>query len=127
MESKTIAMGVGLIWALAAASGLAAATLHKQLAAEPAAELAADARTQGDAARGAAVFYARVMACSTCHSVGDRPATIGPDLARLGPQLSDAYLVEAILDPSKAIAKGYSSVTIQTAAGQLITGLPVEE
>ena len=40
---------------------------------------------------------------------------------------TDAALVEAVLEPSKTIAKAYASVTVQTADGRVITGLPVEE
>lgn len=105
----------------------AAPALQDRLIAEQPAAIAVDARRQGDPARGAAVFYARAMACSTCHSVGDRPATIGPDLTRLDTKTSDAALVEAILEPSKTIAKAYATVTVQTADGRVITGLPVEE
>ena len=67
------------------------------------------------------------MACSTCHSVGDRPATIGPDLTRIDSKTSDAELTESVLLPSKKIAKGYASVTIETADGRVIIGLPIEE
>lgn len=89
--------------------------------------LAADARRAGDAARGAGVFYARAMACSTCHSVGERADSIGPDLTTLDPKLSDADLIEAILLPSKTIAAAYATLTIETVDGRLLAGLPLEE
>jgi len=104
-----------------------ARALEERLLAEPRDSLAAAARREGDATRGAATFYGRVMACSTCHSVGDRPDAIGPDLARMDKRTADAALVEAILEPSKTIAAGYATVSIETADGQILSGLPVEE
>lgn len=101
--------------------------MTEKLVAEPVAQLAADALREGDAARGAAVFYARALACATCHSVGDRPASIGPDLAKLDAKTSDAALVEAVLEPSKTIAAAYAPLTIETKDGRVVTGLLAEE
>ena len=44
--------------------------------------LARDVREQGDAVRGAAIFYQPALTCVKCH-VGDEPSapTLGPDLA----------------------------------------------
>ena len=102
-------------------------TLEKQLLAETHSALAADARKQGDPVRGASIFYARALACATCHSVGDRAGAIGPDLARLDKQITDAALVESLLEPSKVIAPLYATVILEMNDGRIITGLPVEE
>lgn len=104
-----------------------AQSLEERLSRETHQVLAADARRTGDPVRGATIFYARAMACSTCHSVGDRPETIGPDLTKLVAQTTDAALVEALLDPSATIAPAYATVTIATVDGKVVTGLPVEE
>ena len=132
-RSITTALG----WALAAcliliqenspSHAARAETLEQRLLSEPSAALAADARRDGDPARGAATFYSRAMACSTCHSVGDRLDSIGPDLAKIAKKTTDAALVEAILEPSKSIATGYATLTVQTNAGSIISGLLVEE
>ncbi len=45
-------------------------TLDDELRQVPAADLAAQARLQGDAVRGAVVFFQHQMACAKCHSVG---------------------------------------------------------
>lgn len=102
-------------------------TLEERLIAEGKEALAEDALSDGDARRGAGLFYARSMACSTCHSVGDRPAAIGPDLAKIDPKTSDAALIESILQPSKSIAAGFANVSLVTADGRSISGLLVEE
>src|SRR5262245_38364257 len=87
---------------------IAAQTLDEQLQRSSPNELAQLARQQGDAARGAIVFFQPHLACSKCHSVGEGRATVlGPDLAKLPKDEGDAGLVEAILFPSKAIRKGF--------------------
>jgi putative heme-binding domain-containing protein len=106
---------------------VAAQTLDEELRRTPAAELALQARQEGDALRGAVVFHQFYMACSKCHSVGDREASpLGPDLATLGKEVSDVSLVESLLLPSKVIRKGFESVTLVTTGGATYTGLLVE-
>ena len=102
-------------------------TLDDELRLTPATELAAQSRLQGDAARGAVVFFQHQMACSRCHSVGgSRPSSLGPDLATLAKEVMDESLVESVLLPSKVIRKGFDSVTAVTHEGQTIVGLLVE-
>ncbi len=102
-------------------------TLDDELRQSPAAELAAQSRLQGDAARGAVVFFQHQMACSKCHSVGGSlPSSLGPDLATLAKDLTDESLVESVILPSKVIRKGFDSVTAVTHEGQTIVGLLVE-
>lgn len=102
-------------------------TLDDELRQSTAADLAAQSRLQGDAARGAVVFFQHQMACSKCHSVGGSlPSSLGPDLATLAKDLTDESLVESVLLPSKVIRKGFDSVTAVTHEGQTIVGLLVE-
>lgn len=96
-----IAISAGLL--LMVRSGFAQ-TLEERLLAEPPAAVAADARRLGDAARGAVVFHSRTIACTTCHSIGERAGAIGPDLTKLDQRTSDEAIVESILLPSKVIA-----------------------
>ena len=105
-----------------------AQTLDEDLRRSPPAELVALAQRDGDAARGGVVFFQHQMACSKCHSVDDaRPSTLGPDLAKLGNEVTDELLVAAVLLPSKVIRKGYESVTVVTNDGRSLTGLLVEQ
>ena len=104
-----------------------AQTLDERLKAEPIEVLAVDARRDGDAVRGAGIFFARAMACATCHSVGDRLQSIGPDLAKIDAKITDLQIVESLLEPSKVIAAPYATVTVQTADGRQLSGLPVSE
>ncbi|MBL8800314.1 MAG: c-type cytochrome [Planctomycetia bacterium] len=101
--------------------------LEKQLLAEGAEALARAARTQGDAVRGAILFHQPQFTCVKCHVPQDRAAPLGPDLARPADKPSDVYLIESVLLPSKAIRKGFESVTVLTKQGGTITGLLVKE
>lgn len=115
------------VMAICSARESVAESLNERLVAEPRAALAAEARRDGDPIRGAAVFYARALACSTCHSVGDRPAAIGPDLAMIDPKTTDIAIVEAILEPSKTIAPAYATLTLEMKDGRVLNGLLVED
>lgn len=127
-----------------------AQSLDEVLRQTPVTELVARAKAEGDAARGAVVFFQQQMACAKCHSLKGgtltdtkAPAsqeketinlqqtmsdhgTLGPDLAMLAPDVTDDSLIESILLPSKVIRKGFESVTLVTNAGQSVTGILVE-
>jgi putative heme-binding domain-containing protein len=103
-----------------------AQSLSQRLQGESPEALARDARQKGDAARGAILFTQPSLSCARCHAPGvTRP--VGPDLNALGGDVTDTYLVEALLDPSKAIRKGFESVTVVTATGKVLLGRMVEE
>lgn len=116
-----------LMAATAVSHAALAASLEEQLLTESTVALAQEARASGDATRGAAIFYSRVLACSTCHRLGESVNSIGPDLTRHDVPLSDVEIVEAILSPSKRIAKEYSTVQVTTSAGQTLAGTVVDE
>ncbi len=90
-------------------------------------ELTQMAKRDGDAARGAIVFFQPSMACSKCHAVGDGMQTsLGPHLANPKEPLTIEELFEAVLEPSKSIRKGFESASVLTADGATLTGLLVE-
>ncbi len=103
-----------------------AQTLSQQLKAEPVETLAKAARQQGNAVRGAIVLTNQKLSCTRCHSTGEGKP-VGPDLRQLGSDVTDAYLIEALLEPSKTIKKGFESVTIATTAGKTFSGRLVVE
>lgn len=105
-----------------------AQSLDEDLRRVPAQELAAAARNQGDAARGAVVFFQPQMACSKCHASGTaQQNALGPDLTSLGRDVTDESLVESVLLPSKVIRRGYQTVSLVTSDGRIITALLVEQ
>jgi putative heme-binding domain-containing protein len=95
---------------------------------EDPAVLAKAAHDQGDPARGAAIFFQPSLTCAKCHAIGDgKGNTIGPDLAKLGRETTDAYLIESVLQPSKSVKKGFETVTIVTTDGKVVIGLLAED
>jgi putative heme-binding domain-containing protein len=115
------------IWDPPIRKSAAPPTLQQQLLAENLTALARAAREQGDASRGALVFYRPDLACTRCHTAGEGGARLGPDLGKIGKEATDVYLIESILLPSKVIKKGFETVTILTKAGKTVTGLLAEE
>jgi putative heme-binding domain-containing protein len=115
-----------LIKGLPASAGEFGASLAKLLGDESPKQLATEARSTGDVKRGAALFYNQTLSCVKCHD----PATgarLGPDLASKRDGVSDEFLVESVLLPSKAIRKGFEPLIVQTETGLVLTGFRVRE
>jgi putative heme-binding domain-containing protein len=60
----------------------------------------------GDVGRGESRF---LTACATCHRRGDAGADVGPDLTDIQKKFDRAGLVDAIVNPSAAIAFGFGA------------------
>ena len=71
--------------------------------------LAEQSRLRGDARRGALVFYKSAANCVSCHGDDSNTSPLGPPIAQLGKDLTDEYLVDALLRPSKHIREGYET------------------
>ncbi|PHR93440.1 MAG: hypothetical protein COA78_32920 [Blastopirellula sp.] len=103
-----------------------AQTLTEQLLKEDPQSLALEAKERGNAVRGAILFHQKNIECGKCHISGGKN-TLGPDLNLTEKELTDTYLVESILTPSKVIKKGFESVNVLTNAGKVLTGRVAEE
>jgi putative heme-binding domain-containing protein len=101
-------------------------TLEQQLKTVDVLLLAQDARRRGNARRGALVFYKSAAACVNCHLSGEAVSPLGPDLAKLG-EVTDTYVIESLLHPSKSIRKGYETHSILTSGGDLLVGMIVAQ
>jgi putative heme-binding domain-containing protein len=101
--------------------------LEEQLLKEEPKTLAREALERGDPHRGAVVFFQPGLTCVKCHTSQGKEPLIGPDLSGLTQKPSGEDLVDSILRPSKAITKGFESVTIVTKKGTSLTGLLSEE
>ena len=78
----------------------------------------------GDAERGREIFLHRTsVSCLRCHRVDGIGGRVGPDLSDIGARQQRRYLLEAIVVPSKAIAKGFESVVVETVDGHVYTGV----
>jgi putative membrane-bound dehydrogenase-like protein len=76
---------------------------------------------QGDAAAGRRVFE-NEAACATCHSVGGQKK-LGPDLSAIGEKFGKQALLDAILNPSEAIAPEYQVWVLATKDRGDVSGL----
>jgi putative heme-binding domain-containing protein len=101
-------------------------TLEADLKRSSAGDLAAQARLEGDATRGAIVFFQPAMACAKCHAIDEsRSRGLGPVLTGSKQPLSDEAIVDAILEPSKSIRQGFETASVITIDGKNVTGLLV--
>ena len=104
-----------------------AQTLTEKLTAEDPAGLAEAARESGNVIRGAILFHQGNINCAKCHRPRSGEERLGPDLSRVDGLLTDALVVESILQPSKTISQGFETVKVVTVDGQFMDGLVVEE
>jgi len=95
--------------------------LSQRLKAESVADLAAAARENGEAVRGAILFPQQKLGCANCHAVGNDQLS-GPDLSKLTADATDPYLVESLLSPSAVIKKGFEASIVLTVDGQILSG-----
>lgn len=91
---------------------------------------AAAVETLGTQIRGANFEAGRNLfhatSCAKCHRFAGEGGAIGPDLSTAGRKFSLTDLMEAIIEPSKAISDQYGSHQILTADGVTLVGRVVE-
>lgn len=77
----------------------------------------------GDADRGRQIFFERVeVSCVRCHRVGGVGGDVGPNLSAIGTK-PRPYLLEAIVDPNRAIAEGFDTIVVITDEGLSHSGI----
>jgi putative heme-binding domain-containing protein len=84
-------------------------------------------RSQGDAARGEAVFRRGELSCLGCHAIAGAGGRVGPDLATIGSSAPLDYLLESILSPGKVVKDGYAAAAVVTGDGRAFTGVVLRE
>lgn len=78
----------------------------------------------GDAERGYQIFRERAdLSCIRCHKVKGEGGEVGPDLTGIGGKQKREYLLEAIAEPNKEIAKGFESVVLLLNDGKIVAGV----
>ena len=65
--------------------------------------------------------------CAKCHSINEEGGQIGPDLSFVGSSRNDNFIVESILDPSKVLTSGFSTVSVITKDGKFYNGIQKNE
>jgi putative membrane-bound dehydrogenase-like protein len=81
----------------------------------------------GNPVRGREIFNGEKSNCIKCHRLGDRGGAIGPDLTGAGKRFSKIYIIESILEPSRAIAPAFRNISVRLKDGQEFTGVRVAE
>ncbi len=84
--------------------------------------LASEVDRLGDPIRGELVYRRQALACVSCHAIGNVGPKIGPNLVAVGTAADTTYVVEAILEPNKAIAQHYENKLITLADGTVLMG-----
>jgi putative heme-binding domain-containing protein len=62
-----------------------------------------------------------------CHAIGGVGGQVGPDLSSIGASAQIDYLIESLLEPSKAIKENYHSLLVSTRRGKQYTGIKVRQ
>ncbi len=81
---------------------------------------------KGDAARGEKLFWSKTINCGSCHKIGERGTTIGPDLTSIAKQRPREDLLESILEPSRRIEPKYAAYTVRLQDGRSLNGMLVK-
>lgn len=74
--------------------------------------------------QGRNLFHATL--CAKCHRYNAEGGAVGPDLSTAGKKFNLPDLVDALVDPSKAISDQYGSHQVLTAGGDSLVGRVVE-
>ena len=90
---------------------------------EEMAKLVEEVRARGDAARGEAIFRRAGLQCLKCHAIAGAGGKVGPGLESIGASAQVDYLIDSLLQPTKAVKEGYHSIVIGTKDGQIVTGI----
>jgi putative heme-binding domain-containing protein len=69
----------------------------------------------------------QVANCVACHKLNGVGQEIGPDLSKLDPKKTAAVILKSVLEPSAEIEEKYASYVFETQAGQVVTGMVLEE
>jgi putative membrane-bound dehydrogenase-like protein len=81
----------------------------------------------GDVRRGQTLFNSTKAACASCHAMGYRGGTLGPDLTAIGQIRSERDLLEAIVFPNASFVRGYEPVVVTTSGGGTHAGVLRDE
>lgn len=79
---------------------------------------------EGDAKKGQALVGSL---CLNCHKVGDKGKDVGPMLSTVSQKFDKVALLDAIINPSSAIAFGFEPMMLKTKTGQVFYGFLLSE
>ena len=89
--------------------------------------LLSDVAHRGDPARGEAIYRRESMQCLKCHAIAGAGGQVGPGLESLGASAPVDYILDAVLDPAKAVKEGFHATVVATTDGKVVAGLKVRQ
>jgi putative heme-binding domain-containing protein len=114
-----------LIEALRKAGGLGDAP--RAPTAEEREALLAAVAVEGDAKRGESVFRRKDSQCLKCHAIAGAGGLVGPSLESIGASAPADYLLDSLLEPSKAVKENYHASVVATRDGKVFSGIVVRQ
>lgn len=69
----------------------------------------------------------KVAQCYKCHRFRGEGGDTGPDITGVGNRFDNRYLLESLIEPSKAVSDQYQLTIVETVQGEVITGRLIEE
>ena len=100
-----------------------ASDLEQELKRESIHLLADAVRKDGNLERGAILFYQPQFSCISCHTVSEEGTPLGPILTSYPDTVTETFLIESLLYPSRKIREGYETITVVTGQGKVIRGI----
>jgi putative membrane-bound dehydrogenase-like protein len=83
---------------------------------------------KGDVARGRALFFDPAgPGCYKCHQISGEGEKVGPELTGIAKKYSRQFLMESVLEPSRAIKGGYEAVQFEQEGLPPVSGTVVAE
>ena len=84
--------------------------------------------TAGTPSHSSGKLWFNRVGCAQCHKLGDKGGVFGPNLAELdAKKRNPAYLLEAMIDPSKDVEEKYAVKTFLLDSGTIVSGFVVKE
>jgi putative heme-binding domain-containing protein len=99
-------------------------TLHRKLGSSP--RPRSILSLAGDATRGEKLFWSSTVNCGTCHKIGERGASVGPELTAVGKQRTREDILESLLEPSRRIEPQFAAYLARAKDGRILTGLVIK-
>ena len=90
-------------------------------------QMVSNVGSQGDPARGEAIYRRNELSCVACHSIGGAGGKVGPDMTSIGASAPVDYLIESVWFPNRKIKEGFQSILVETKDGQEFSGTMVRE
>ena len=81
--------------------------------------------SEGNAARGEAIFRRSQLQCLNCHAIAGAGGQVGPSLESIGASAPVDYILDALLEPNKAVKENYHSLIVATNDGQVYSGIQI--